>query len=97
MELVAQMRTLMDLIRRIVDMIAFCGPIPAKTLFEMLNAQAVNKESFDRLMLMVCATGRVVRDGLVFRQATVAEMEAHALTMLEEIKTLIEEAGKRGE
>jgi hypothetical protein len=104
LELIVGIRSLVELVKQVTKAVALLGVIPAKTLFESLEAQGLaDRNTFDRLMQLVCATGYVKRDGLVFRRATEAERKASdeatlaELTALEtEIAQRREEAEKRG-
>lgn len=95
---------LIALVKAVTKAVNLIGVVPAKTLFESLQSQGLaDRESFDRLMTLVCSTGFVVHDGLVFRRATDAERAAateSAIAELDalqaEIRARREEAEKRG-
>jgi hypothetical protein len=104
LQIITGLRSLITLIKDVTKAVQLLGSIPVKTLFESLEKEGpMDRESFDRLILLVCATGFVKRDGLILRRATEAERKAAAESTLEEMRALQaeieqrrEEAEKRG-
>jgi hypothetical protein len=96
-EIIQQLSTVITMTKAIVDTIRDMGPTPTDVVYDALVGHGlVDSGSFDRFMQLACATGSVVREGLVIRPATREEQKAHDIKVLAELVALQKEIAARG-
>lgn len=80
-------KSLVSTVIAVADVIRQEGPVNSGALYCALMAKNIvdSPGNFDRLMGLVTAGGTIVKEGLVYRPATPAEVEAFDAEIMKEV------------
>lgn len=87
-EIKTQAKALIETVMVVANTVRQEGPVNAGALYCALMAKNIvdSPANFERLMGLVTAGGTVVKDGLIYRPATSAEVKAFDAEIIKEVR-----------